>query len=161
MEIDKRRVTLIGLIFLTIIIVGVFSYLNDKKKPEVETQQGTGTKIEELNPTSLPANMPLDLPIEPGTEVLENYQATSKDGRIQNTRRFTTKNTPDVAVKIYTNFFTKNAWKVANLKLEPGSANAILRRNDSSLTINVKRDSRVNSNVVEITITEPKTEEIQ
>lgn len=102
-----------------------------------------------------PGSLPENLPIEAGSRILQNYEATSKgQNLVQGTVKFTTSQTLSAAVKTYTDFFSKAAWTVVSTKQEQGYETALMRRNDSTVLIVAARDSNLNQNVVEITLTE-------
>lgn len=103
-----------------------------------------------------PAGLPENLPMDPGSQILQNYEATTQGDRISGTRRFTTKKSPQLAVKTYQDFFAKTAWQVVEQKEESGYNSVLMQRNESTVLILAREELGTDHNVVEITLTEIK-----
>lgn len=137
-------------------IAGVYWHLHRLRQSEVQLVPST-VETKTVPVAQAPAGLPDNLPIEPGSQVLENYQATTtSDGRVQGTRKFTSKKSLSDAVKVYVDFFAKTGWTVASQKTESTFQSALLRRNDSTILVVVRNDVLPAHNVVEITLTEPQ-----
>jgi 16S rRNA C967 or C1407 C5-methylase (RsmB/RsmF family) len=89
----------------------LLSSKDNNKTPQA--QQIKVTKTEKA-PTELPDKFPKDIPMETGAKVVQNYNATTEDGRFQATRVFESKKTIDENLKIYEEYL-----KTSKYTLDP------------------------------------------
>jgi len=156
MQSRKRLLLLIALVALAIIIA-VILWQQKKDKAPAQTNENIGNiQVKAIEPGDVPGGLPENLPIEPGSEVLQNYQATANGDRIQGTRKFTTKKPLASAIKTYTDFFKASAWVVVDEQNGDGYQTVLLRRNDSTVLVVVREDAAAKKNVVEITLSETR-----
>ncbi len=111
-----------------------FSYFNKSNKSLNNKNNTADFKLEtkELSKTEALPGFPKDFPIEAGSTILQNYQATTSDGRIQSTKKFTTKLSTVEALDKYTRFFENLEWlNTGNGKQSP----VLLKKKNDTLTI--------------------------
>lgn len=154
-HLSKRLLLVLAIIVL---IVAVLAYYFASKKPLGQDggNQMSPVTVKEVSKTIAPAGLPENMPIEAGSKILQNYEATAKQGNIQGTRKLTTNKSIPEAVKVYTDFFSKLSWKVVEEKQDESYSTVLMKRNKSTLLIVVRKDSAAGTNVVEITLTEPE-----
>jgi len=95
------------------IVLAVVAYKSSKKTTVPPTVL-PNVKKTDIDPKILPANFPTNIPLEKGAVVTQNYTAESIDGHYQSTRAFESKKTVAANDKIYSDFFTKDDWKVVH-----------------------------------------------
>ena len=111
---------------------------------------------QDLKSTEMPSVMPSDLPIAPGSEVLQNYEATASDGRKQSTRVITTNQNLAVAMGVYKDFFTSKDWvSKSSTNATPGVQTIALEKGRQNVLIVARANTDTNQNTIEITLTEP------
>lgn len=86
-----------------------------------------------VNEDKLPSLFPLDIPIQEGSEILENSMLTSIDGDLQANRKFESKLSASENYKLYLNYLTSNDWKVVTQ--DNGSAQKLLRGKNNYQTL--------------------------
>ncbi len=153
MDSRKRNYILIGLLLILLLAIMLMLSRSKKQQPAFSTSQVKVDK-QEVSASELPAGLPENVPIEPGSIIIENYKATTEGDRVQGTRTFTSRKTIAEAIKVYTDFFTKSAWNKAAEQTGEGFSTVLLKRNDSTLLIVVKEDASLKLRVVELTLTE-------
>lgn len=99
--------TILGIAIIIFAILVLFFAYQRKHKETLVFQ----TSTDQLSPTDTPLGLPLDLPIEPGTKVLQNYQSTTNDGRMQSTKQITSYKGTKEAIDFYVDFFKKAGWE--------------------------------------------------
>lgn len=158
------RVSIIALavIVIAFIVVGTV-FLNAKyrnKQTPASTVQPFTVEKKDLAPNQLPQGFPKDLPVEAGSSVIQNYEATTTDGRKQSTRISTTNKTLIQAVKVYQDFFLSLSWtKISTTNPDVDTVNALFRRKDDVLLITGRTDVSSKDKTVELTLIEPKAQE--
>ncbi|GEM_PF-1174516 len=163
---SKWLFILIGIAILAVVVFLVFKYMRPRPGAMPNPANGTDQRVKhtgkeilkvdrkDIDVTKLPERLPTDIPTEAGALVTQNYTATTEDGRFQATRVFETSKSLDDNAKIYTDYFTKNNWKItANIKqdkLRVISGN----KNSTFLTITINQNSITKAKTVEITALE-------
>lgn len=151
--------TFLGIFFILIIIIALVTvYFYLRKAPDMNnsvTEISSGefsAEVKKLGSAEILSGFPEDLPMQDGSEVLDNYEATSNDGRIQSTKLFKSPQTTAQALQTYTNFFTGKGW-VRNVG---GSLTSpiLMRRADDTLMISVSSGIDSSEAIVEITLTQ-------
>ncbi len=84
---------------------------SDKEKKEHKNLVAVTQK--DVDASRLPDGMPQDIPLEVGAKVLQNYNATTPDGRFQANRMFQTKLGLQENREIYVNYFKSKGWKIS------------------------------------------------
>jgi hypothetical protein len=154
---NRKLLLIAGILAVALILLAAFYFFYKKSRfgsnvPEVQTFAVTK---QDLPDSQIPSGFPADLPLEADTQVTQNYEATTTDGRKQSKRIFSTTKTLAQAMQIYTNFFTRLDWvEIPTPNSEPGSLVSLLRKGDDVLNISVKTDSKTNLKTVELTLTE-------
>ncbi len=151
----NKIIILIVVLALLAIAGGYYMYSKKPVQPVEQPKAENKVQVKEVSVSEAPAGLPENLPIEPGSQVIQNYSATSSGNSIQGTRKFTTNKTLTEAVKTYSDFFAKTAWIVVDTQKDDGTESALLKRNNSTILILARKDSTLGKNVVELTLTEP------
>lgn len=146
---NKRLAIIAGILAVALIISAAF-YFSSRKS---DIQQFSVQKTD-LPASQLPSGFPRDLPIEANSSTLQNYEATTTDGRKQSTMVITTKKTLAQAVKVYQEYFVAQGWEEIDTPAEEGSVTAMFRKKDDALFILAKTDPTTKQNTIELTLTE-------
>lgn len=110
----------------------------------------------DISAAVVPKGFPEKLVTESGAKILQNYEATASDGRIQSTRVITTSKPLADAVSSYQKFFEDDMWlSVSTTKPDTNTITIVMRKNDSILLIVGKNDASTLERTVELTLTEP------
>lgn len=149
---NKKVVITLGVIVAVILLAAFYFFVlknRNNSKFSIEKQ--------ELGMAEIPVGFPRNLPIEAGSQILQNYEASTTDGRIQSTRVVTTKKPLDQAVKVYEDFFVKDGWKkIPDTSATTGVMTAIFRKGDNLLLIKAKTTPELNQSTIELSLTEAK-----
>lgn len=100
-----------------------------------------------------PDGFPAGIPIEAGVKVLQNYNATTSDGRTQATKVLETKRTSTENSKIYTEYAKSAGWKVLSQDIKPDSMVLYATKDDNRLQIFMTKDNTSNVNTLSISVT--------
>lgn len=86
----------------------------DEGEKKLDRRPAVQGKVEakDVSKKEIPGKLPKDMPSENGTRVIQNYTATSDDGRIQSTRSYESGKSLDENKKLFTSYFSKNSWEV-------------------------------------------------
>lgn len=104
--------------------------------------------------TELPQGLPQELPIESGTTTVQNYEATTTDGRVQSTRELTTNLALAAGVKQYADFFVAQGWTEVPVENQTeGTVTALLRKKSDVVLITGRENATTKQKTVEITLT--------
>jgi basic membrane lipoprotein Med (substrate-binding protein (PBP1-ABC) superfamily) len=155
MENKKPLFFVLILLAIAALAAGAFFYMG--KSGKKANNQKTEVVKTEVSASQLPAGLPKNLPIEAGSQIIQNYEAKSTNSEtIQGTKKFTTEKSLEDAVKTYTDFFAKTAWEIIDSQKTNDYESALMRRNDSTVLVVARKDSALGKNVVEISLTEKK-----
>lgn len=138
---EKNKLILLVVIVILAIIAGII-YFQIKDNTAEEFKPA----VTELDDTVVPRGFPPAFPIEPGSEILQNYQAKAEDGRIQYTREVTTNKSPDEAIEFFKDHFKKWGW-------EESGAN-LLKKDNDTVSINATSGQAAGKTTVLITLIE-------
>lgn len=155
---------LLALAILAVILAGVF-YFNNKSKPGSSVTENEKKPFavdkKDLPFGQLPSGFPQDLPVEGGSSVLQNYEATTTDGRKQFTRISTTSKQLPQAVKVYEDYFLGHDWMEIPTSQITGSYSALFRKKDDVLLVTassgVATSTNPKKNILEISLTQAPT----
>ncbi|TSD02174.1 MAG: hypothetical protein Athens071424_177 [Parcubacteria group bacterium Athens0714_24] len=118
MDTSSERKAQIKMLIMAVLIMamvaGLWVYQTKIKKPQAQQPQKPQITINQVPVDKAPEKFPDDIPIEAGARILQNYNASSPDGRFQATRVFESAQTLDENLAIYKNYFTKNGWTITN-----------------------------------------------
>lgn len=106
----------------------------------------------DLSAASLPPGFQKDFPVETGSEILQNYQAQTTDGRTQSTRIVSTKRAIPETVSIYKNYFANLGW--VQVGSTASSSVVQMIKNDDVLQIVGEAQEGVTQKTVQITLTQ-------
>jgi hypothetical protein len=115
------------IIFAVVVVVfaGVSAWwLRSRQQTATQNQANTPTDKpfaikSDVAFTKLPQKFPVDIPLEAGALVTQNYNATTPDGQFQATRMFVTKKTLDENLTLYKAYFAKGGWEVQSTVDQP------------------------------------------
>jgi hypothetical protein len=111
-----------------------------------------------LDSAVIPSGFPAKLPVEPGSSVLQNYEATTNDGRRQSTRVATTNKPLAEAVKVYSDYFVHLGWLVIPTdKPQDNTVTTMLRNGNDTLLITANTDPTSKQSSVSLTLTQSTT----
>lgn len=142
-----------------IAIIAIGFYFYDLAKHRQSNSEQTNQPLfsvdkKDLIQAAIPKGFPQDLPVESGAEVLQNYEATTNDGRTQSTRITATKKTLTEAVKIYSDFFTKSGWKTISTETPDANTQSSLLLKDGDSLLIVARAGESDHNTIGLTLTQ-------
>lgn len=154
MELFNTKIKiLIGVVLLALIGVGVY-FLTDKYSPfSGKTNKESGIIVTNIPISHLPNNFPSNLPVETGSQLLENYEATSVDNGKQSTQVYTTRKTLSENVKIYTEYLQKNGWIILSQEDKPTYKMIYASKGISFLQVDLTEQSSPLANTIGISIT--------
>lgn len=104
---NPRKIMLGIAIGIIAILVLFFVYQRTNRQQTPLLQVST----DQLQASETPVGLPADMPVEPGTKVLQNYISTTNDGRMQSTKQITSRKSPKEALDFYADFFKKAGWE--------------------------------------------------
>lgn len=112
----NRKPLLIGLgIFVLVIALLLIAYLltssSETNNSDNKTEGSAVVKNTKIDNAKVPKGLPSNLPAEPGTKVLQNFESEAPDGRTQSTRIVTSNEEPRAALQTYIKFFEKLGYK--------------------------------------------------
>ncbi len=165
----KRRFWPWLIVILILVGLGFFAWTNFKNSAQkVEnsktvTKQGAPKKDLSVPPAvtvtkkqvetaKLPSGLPSDVPIEAGAKILQNYTATTSDGKIQATRIFETSKSLDDNAKVYTDYLVKNNWKITTKTTIERLRSIAAVKGDLYININIGENSVTKVRTVDISI---------
>lgn len=159
-ESHKTVFVLLGIVVLAVILVVVLMFASKQKQQPVATnekpaaQQKEAIVKTEVDPAKTPEKFPLDVPIEAGAKITQNYNATAVDGRFQATRTFETAKSLDANLKIYTDFLKANGWKIQATVDQPTFKMVMGTKDQSQLQISMSENSVSKTKTVDISLTD-------
>lgn len=153
---NKRLLAIAIIVGLGALVVAGFYLLNKPNFTQIieNPQKSFAVEKKDLALNEVPGGFPKDLPVEAGSKVSQNYQASTTDGRIQSTRVVTTSDSLVAGVKIYSDFFVNLGWTEIDTESPvAGRVNALFRRKDDTLLVVAYSDA-TKQNKIELTLTE-------
>jgi hypothetical protein len=137
-----------------VIIVGATAAFYKKGGAPVAAKPAFKVEKKEIDLSKLPDKFPADIPQEKGAKVVQNYTATTNDGRFQATRVFETAKTLDENVKIYSDYMDKQGW-VAGTATNTKTLRVVNgTKGDLTLQVTVNENSATKTKTVNITVTQ-------
>ena len=91
-------------------------YYNTSQSPQVappvttEKPEKTEVAKKEVPDTQLPEGFPINLPIESGAQITQNFTVTTPDGRTQSTRGYVSTKSLADSYKTFTDYLKKEGW---------------------------------------------------
>src|SRR6478672_5855138 len=95
MENKKTGIILGGIVLIVLAALALF-FLN-KRASHPKFTMSTA----QLSPSEVPSGLPKDLPMDKGSQVLQNYESQTSDSRRQSTRQITSTKAPKEALAFY------------------------------------------------------------
>lgn len=147
---NKKLLIVVGILAVAAVLLAAFYFYSQKKN----TAKGTPVEKTDLQISQLPSGFSADFPVEAGSTIIQNYEAT-QDGKKQSTRMFTTNKSLEDAVKVYIDYFTDKGWaQIPYAETEEGVLNVIFAKDNDALTINATADITTKEKTVTVTLTE-------
>lgn len=122
------------------------------------TVSGSRIAVTEVDKAQFPEKFPKDVPIEEGAQIVQNFNATTADGRFQATRVFKTKKSLADNLSIYRNFLTDSGFKVESTINKPNYKMVRGTKGNTALQASIDENSKSGIKTVSISYIE---EEIQ
>ncbi|QQS22840.1 hypothetical protein IPM19_04415 [bacterium] len=153
---SANRITILVIILIVSLALAgffLFKYFSNKKLIEETREEAAKIQIKEIPKSENPVGMPYNLPIDPGSRILQNYESTSPTGQIQSTRKLSTNTSAEASLVKYSKFFEDLGWKrnVSGPLVSPLAYSSPL----GSLMIVVNPGLNNKGSEVEITILNP------
>ncbi len=143
---NKIKVIII-ISILAVIAAGFYIYTNQPQTLVVEKK--------DLQSSQLPSGFPSTFPVEMGSRVLENFEASTQDGRKQYTRTVTTNKSAEERVKDFRLYFLDLGWiEIETSKPDANTISTLLRKGDDTVLITSYEDSKKKQKTVSVTLTE-------
>lgn len=124
--INSRPLKILIVIALSLLLIyvstQVYFWQKNKSSNQLSLDQIKRTsqvKKTNIDFSKFPEKFPSNVPIEAGSEITQNYNATTPDGRLQATRSFITKKSLVENIDLYTNFLKKDGWKTSVSNNDP------------------------------------------
>ncbi|HEX3099865.1 MAG TPA: hypothetical protein VHQ41_02740 [Patescibacteria group bacterium] len=148
---NKKLLIAVGVLVIAAAALAAIYFFHIKKNQPKPFAVETKT----LDAAVLPSGFPKNMPIEAGSTVLQNYEATTTDGRKQSTRVATTNKTLTAALKDYSDYFVHLGWTlIPNTDAATNTTSALLRYQDRILVISGSTNDATKQNSVSLTLTE-------
>jgi hypothetical protein len=148
------------LVLLLLAIIGGAFYLKMDKGTGPDPMKGDASeKPKEVTKTEVPVDkapekFPSDMPIEAGSAILQNYNATAPDGRFQATRVFETKESLATNLTIYRNYLTKSGYEIKSTIDQPNYKMVYGTKGNASIQVSIDQNTVSNIKTVSISYTE-------
>lgn len=151
---NKRLLVLVTALGVAVVILAAFYFATDKFTKNFSEKEPPITKTN-IADNEIASSFPTDLPIEPGSKTVQNYEARAKDGRKQSTFSATTQKPLVQAAQVYRDFFAEKEWTEVEYSTEnPDFVKAAFRKEADFLTIEAQKDQNSTKNIVDITLIE-------
>lgn len=115
---ESIKKMLVGLIIIIALAIGVTLVISMFKKDDGAQQNTNQVESPIQSKTDIPVDklpdkFPVNVPVEDGAEISQNYNASTKDGSVQATREFVTNKTLAENLTIYKKYLQDNGWIVS------------------------------------------------
>lgn len=155
---NKKLRNILSIILVVLIIaLSVWVYVFYSNTQEVAQEEPKSeVAIEQVSPDKLPEKFPADIPLESGAKIMQNYNATAPDGRVQATRTFESKKTLDENFEIYKTAFSKNDWVISNTVEDQSNVKAIFASKDNDSVrgqVIIRENAPTQTRIVDVSIT--------
>ncbi len=150
-----KQLTLIVLL-ATIVVIGGLVYLKilpNSLKTQVTSKPIVVEKIY-VDFDKSPHKFPLNIPIELGAKVTENYNSTNSDNTLQATRTFKTNQSLSANLAVYTKFLTQDGWDIKGTTDEESYKMVAGIKGKQTLLVSMDNNETDNVKTVSITYSE-------
>lgn len=148
--------TILGIsVLLVLLIVLGGKPVRQTAKPSGEPAKFTVTK-QDMPQEELPKKFPVEFPLEEGAKVLQNYNATTNDGRRQATRMFETAKSLEENYRLYEDFFQENGWTILTTLDQENLKALAASKDQEQLQVTLNLNPTTNISTVEISLTKGK-----
>lgn len=155
---------IVGFFLLVVIAALVFyKFYNSQDDSVVDNKSANNLKQEktEIDNSVVPKGLPKNLPSEPGTKVLQNYETKTQDGRTQSTHIVTSNEKPRAALEIYLKFFKSLGYEGgfdSKISIDNGAQHGRLFKDKETIMLVASpytdKETRQDTTKVEITLSQ-------
>lgn len=147
---------------LAVLVVAYVVYKQTKPAPKAD--QTTSVKADqivkkEVEANKVPEKFPVDVPIESGAKITQNYNATAPDGRFQATRVFETEKSLVYNFALYRNYLTSVGYKEQSTIDTPNYKMVSSTKGNVNLQVSIDENSQFHAKTVNISYTEVPTQQ--
>ncbi len=152
---SKKTLGILAVIILALVIIlaVVKSRKNNDSGNENANTPAPVTKTE-VPKNQLPNKFPDNIPIESGAEVVDNYNASTTDGRYQATRTFVTEGSLAGNLKLYSDYLKDNGWTTQAVVDQSTYKMVVGMKDKQQLQIAIDENSSSKVKTVTISLTE-------
>ncbi len=151
---SKKSLSIIAVIVLVLLII-ILVIKSQDRGSTVQTNNSAPVISKSKVPDSqLPSKFPADLPIEVGAVVIDNYNATTPDGRFQATRSFETSESLAANLKLYTNYLKTEGWTIQATVDKLTYKMVVGKKENQQLQISIDQNASSKTKTVTISLTE-------
>lgn len=164
---NKSLTAILVIILVIAVAVGLYLAKNNQSisESDLEAEQKKAPAIQttEVVKSEIPEGFPENLPVELNSRVLQNYETTTNDGRVQSTRTVTTGRTLAQATSVYVNFFSGLGWtEVPGQTSDQNTITTLMMDGTDSLLIIASDNNSDKQKTISLTLTKSvETETIQ
>lgn len=155
---DYIKKNLVGLIMILAAALGITLiaslFIKDSQSPEATTPIVSVVKTQQVPETQLPEKFPINLPLEDGAVITQNYNATAEDGRFQATRAFETKKSLVENLNLYSKYLKANGWTIDSTVDQPTYKVVSGSKGIQALQISISENAVNQARTVSISMTE-------
>lgn len=147
----------IGLVVFAVIVVGALIGLmvtRHNQPPAASQIAPLQVNKTEVSTEKLPEKFPTDIPLESGANIINNYNATTPDGRFQATRTFQTSKSLSDNLAIYSKYLTDHKWVVKTVSGSESAKMVSGSKDNQRLQITLSENSESHIKTVAISYTE-------
>lgn len=157
-------------ILLVLILLGALGFVSYKYyllqkvvSPKTSEQQKSGPPEQvkeitkkDIDASKAPDRFPVDVPIEAGAKITQNYNAQAPDGRYQATRVFETNKTLDENFKIYQDYLKQKDWEIKSTENKENYKMLFGSKTGQQLQISIDYNKDFKISTVSLTYTQAR-----
>ncbi len=153
------KAIVLAVLVILLAVVWYFSMKKDEKveptpQPVTDTEQKVKATKTEVDSTKVPENFPTDIPIEPGAKIVDNFNATAPDGRVQATRSFESAKSAQENFTFYKNLLTQKGYEIVNTANRDNLQVIFAKKGDGLVNIAILNNQATSMRTVSITYSE-------
>lgn len=161
----KKTIVIIIVVIVILGLGGVAYYVVQNQTGKVTNKNNQNQAKQQLNVTKsekntneLPDKFPTDIPIETGAKIIQNYNASTPDGRFQATRVFESAKSMDENLKIYKDYLTSKNYKLQPVVEVPNFKSISGTNDNMNLQVSMNYNASTKITTVSINLTQlPKS----
>lgn len=151
---QKKTTTLATVLLIAVLIIGLsLAYFNRQKNAQNKvssSSQATSTSPF-LSPRPLPESFPIDLPKDPGDQVLISFQQTLSDRNVYTRTYLTAQSVDQVYAAMQKYFKASKIFTLTTNNNQPTFKMLSAKAGDSFLNLVVQTDAKTNKTRVDLT----------